>query len=1171
MHLKSLVIKGFKSFADKTTLAFDPGLTVVVGPNGSGKSNVSDAILWVLGEQSARMLRGQVMQDVIFAGSRNRAALSVAEVTLVLDNTDHTLPLDFSEVALTRRMYRSGESEYLINGSPARLMDVQDILHDSGLGKDTHSIISQGKLDQILSSRPQERRALIEEAADISKHRRRKEKSEKKLASMEENLARAKVLARELSRQLKPLATQVDRAHKAHELEAEIRELTAALEVHRLRVLKDRSEHIVGAHKETEARLALAEHAFEGATAELEKLQQILEEKGLFVGDLSEQRRRLQELLGKLDADMRLLEEKGKNMVSRASDMRMQLLTFDKQQADARSDHRALEQEKTQLEVEVRTLKETESELQTETKRLARERHELEGKLAHLKGDVRSTQARHDKALLAWTKLDQQLKNADVEQELLCSRLTQAQEDLDQAQASKQLIAARITERSSAQSELAETQATQTVSCRQLEEELHEARRAHEEGIQELQSVRATYEALMELERQAQVGNDLIGALHECDLSEVQALKHCIEAQDEETERLLEVVWASRLQAWVLDESATQNLFASALDCQNVAGSIAAFVAHEKPAYQGKYDTLVHHIRVLDSADAYRSYLTALMSRVALVDELHDAFEALATTPELVAAVTRHAQVYTREGWVSYQSRSAADEGSLARLRRIRELERRISELIHITEGTQVAIESKETALAEGRALLQELSVQLVRLETEQKSDMSEVARLETQERRAQAEITTLEKKLAEARTQVESARLDIVSQEEQRSEAERILDELNREVAITDELLSQLISAQTTASRTYQQVKLDALTRSERLKHVQSRFADCETTLQSLAKKITATQQSASSLEVLRLRVDPLYERYETVLAAAIHWAERLQDQSRLAEADSESLKHTIGAAKQRVEETRIAVEHATHELSEMNVELAKIEVQVETVINRMLEAHIDIDHALLLPELDDSTRAEARLKELKEALSHIGPINEVAFDQYMTLKDRHDFISAQISDLESARSSLKKITSAIERKMRNRFLTVFEEVNQNFATIFSLLFPGGTAYLELTDPDNVFETGIEISAQPRGKKLTKMMLLSGGEKSLVALALLFATYKVRTVPFYVFDEVEAALDDANLTKLLDAIDELKKTTQLIVISHQRRTMEDADVLYGVSMQSDGVTQVVSQRLHRE
>ena len=314
MYLKSLTLKGFKSFADRAHMSFEPGLTVIVGPNGSGKSNISDSILWVLGEQSAKQLRGQAMEDVIFSGSSARKPVGVAEVTLVLDNSDHMLPVDFDEVAITRRMYRSGESEYLINSSPCRLMDIQDILHDSGLGKDTHSIISQGKLDAILQSRPEERRALIEEAAGISKHKRRKERALKKIKSMDEHLTRARDINKEIARQLRPLERQVDRARKYKELSSRANELTQMLAVDELRSLQSQWNDLEIRSKEGAAELELAQYRLGEKERELEKLQVMLEEKGLFVGDLGEQRRHMQDVVGRINSDMRLLEEKGHNM-----------------------------------------------------------------------------------------------------------------------------------------------------------------------------------------------------------------------------------------------------------------------------------------------------------------------------------------------------------------------------------------------------------------------------------------------------------------------------------------------------------------------------------------------------------------------------------------------------------------------------------------------------------------------------------------------------------------------------------------------------------------------------------------------------------------------------------------------------------------------------------------
>ena len=365
-------------------------------------------------------------------------------------------------------------------------------------------------------------------------------------------------------------------------------------------------------------------------------------------------------------------------------------------------------------------------------------------------------------------------------------------------------------------------------------------------------------------------------------------------------------------------------------------------------------------------------------------------------------------------------------------------------------------------------------------------------------------------------------------------------------------------------------EAKLKLATVSERRNHLAVREEQLARQVADIDRRREQTEQGAAALDVLRLRVEPLHERDDAIHERALAWAARLKDRASLAEADSDSLKRTIGEARQAVDAASTELEGAKTTANDVKVEMARLEVQVENAIQAMTADGYVLEDALALPEPEDREAMEREVERLRKQLSGIGPVNEVAMDEYTRLKVRADYIGAQVEDLEKARKSLQKITQAIERKMRRQFLVVFDRVNANFTDIFAMLFPGGHAHIEMTDPDHLDETGIEIVAQPRGKRIQKMTLMSGGEKSLTALALLFAVYKTRTVPFYVFDEVEAALDDANLSKLLDAIELLKEDTQLIVISHQRRTMEQADVLYGVSMQADGVSHVVSQRLDR-
>ncbi len=1170
MYLKSLTLKGFKSFADRTQMAFDPGLTVVVGPNGSGKSNVSDAILWVLGEQSAKQLRGQAMEDVIFSGSSARGAVSVAEVTLVLDNSDHTLPIDFSEVGITRRMYRSGESEYLINGSPSRLMDVQDILHDSGLGKDTHSIISQGKLDSILSSRPEERRALIEEAADISKHRRRKERSQRKLVSMDENLSRAKVVSRELSRQLKPLARQVDKAQRARALEDELKELEVQLAVDDLRRLQESYGRLSARGKEADAAIELAQYRFDEKSKELEKLQSLLEQKGLFVGDLGEQRRRMQDVLAQIDADMRVLEEKGRNMVSRLSDMRMQLSSMEKQRADAASEHERLLDELSDMSVRERDLRESVDELSRASHEAVERRRVLDAQISRINSEERAARAEADRETLAYAKLEDQISNAQLEDEMFVSRLEQLEDSVSTAE---EALAERIARADEIQDELTSARARAEELSREISRhssELVAARQAEGEARTALSSSQATLDALRAVDAEVEKASPLVAALVEAEGERVRCrLADLIEA-DGEIESLVEQLLGDDLAALVVADAVAASSVAERAASLAEKGGRATIVSLSAPSVPATADApgtpLVERLHVVEGS---RALLAALLGDVRLVENVSAAVFAHESFPSLTF-VTAEGAVVLPDGRVHVGSVPSSETGALERKRRIRSLTEGMDELCHALEDASARVLEIEESLSAAREEEAALKGDVARLSAELSSVTSERGRLEAQISAAVSERSQVTKRREASREKAAEARGEIEDHRAAARAARERADALASELSEKNDEHQEAISAQGKASRALSDGRLELAMTSERRANLQTRERELGRRVSDLAQRIGATERSSRALEVVRLRVDPLHDIYEAIRERALDWSVRLRDRASLAEADSESLKRTIGDAREAVSVASRELDDARSVASDVKVDLGKLEVQVEAAINAIVATGAVLDEALTIPEPEDRDAAERRVSSLRSQLESIGPVNAVAMDEYLRLKERADYIDEQVADLESARASLKKITAAIDRKMRTRFLTVFEKVNENFSEIFSLLFPGGQAHIEMTDPDNPSETGIEIIAQPRGKRIAKMMLMSGGEKSLTALALLFAVYKVRTVPFYVFDEVEAALDDSNLSKLLDAIERLKESTQLIVISHQRRTMEQADVLYGVSMQADGVSHVVSQRLDR-
>ena len=1172
MYLKSLTLKGFKSFADRTAMVFDPGLTVVVGPNGSGKSNVSDAILWVLGEQSAKQLRGQAMEDVIFSGSSARKPVGLAEVTLVLDNSDHTLPIDFSEVAITRRMYRSGESEYLINNAPSRLMDITDILHDSGLGKDTHSIISQGKLDSILSSRPEERRSLIEEAAGISKHRRRKERSERKLRSMQENLTRAKDIQREVTRQLRPLERQVDKAKRHRDLSGQLRELSATLAVDDLRLLQENYARLTARGNEAEAAIELAQYRVDEKSRELEKLQSLLEQKGLFVGDLGEQRRRMQDLLGRMDADMRLLEEKGRNMVSRLSEMRMTLSNSEKQRNDTAREHERVASELADARVRAADLSDRVRDLQKEAKQATELRRSLGNRYAALVSEQRTCQRTADQETLAYAKLEDQISNARLEDEMFESRLSQIEDALATAE---EAISERTARRDALAAELEKAnQAVQDSEAhiRACTTAVAEARKGELRAREQLSKAQATLGALESVDEQSENASGLVAALASSEegLELVECRLADLLEVPEELDELVERLLGDDLAALVVSEGADAARLASVAlkggHRRGRAAIVSLDAAVQNAALEGPGTPLVSK---LGCADRARGLLTALLGDVRLVASASDAVAAHMQAPNLTYVTTDGVTVLP-DGRLVVGAEGGAEQGALERKRRMRALRDGMSALEEQQDKAHVALNEAEQALTAARDASAGAKGEAARLRGEHSSVMSEIGRLEAQRNQARSEKAQVTKRREAASQKADDARPKIEQHRAAARAAEARVAEITHQLEEVSNERSHASRAESDAAARVSDMRLELATTMERRSNLDRREHELARTLKDLEHRREVAERSARSLEVLRLRVDPLYDRYEAIHARALEWAELLRDRSRLAEADSDSLKRTIGDAKQAVDDANGDLQRARDAANQIKVDMGRVEVQVEHAIGAIVEQGFVLDEALQLPAPDDRAALEAQVDELKRKIATIGPVNEVAMDEYLRLKERADYIDEQVADLERARGALQKITTAIERKMRRQFLVIFDAVNANFSEVFSMLFPGGQAHLEMTDPDHLSETGIEIVAQPRGKRIQKMMLMSGGEKSLTALALLFAVYKTRTVPFYVFDEVEAALDDSNLSKLLDAIEQLKDTTQLIVISHQRRTMEQADVLYGVSMQADGVSHVVSQRLDR-
>lgn len=1173
MYLKSLVLKGFKSFADRAVLSLEPGMTVVVGPNGSGKSNISDAVLWVLGEQSAKQLRGQAMEDVIFAGSSARQAVGLAEVDLVLDNSDGTLPLDFDEVVVTRRMYRSGESEYLINGSPSRLMDVLDILNDSGLGRDTHSIISQGSLQNVLRARPEDRRLLIEEAAGILKHKKRKERSARKLKNMDGELQRVHDIAGEIDRQLKPLERQANRARQHEQLTEELKSVELSLAVDDLRRLQDSWRETERLEKEADSLVELARFRTDEKKRELEKYQQLLEEKGLFAGDIAEQRRRCQTVLERLDSGMLLLEEKGRNMVTRLSELRQAVHRSEASRIDVSSRLETYEAEHRDTVAQLDELTAQLERKQADADEIHGLHEQAERELAEVNVEARACEREFDECTLAELKATESLSTADVEDGLLANRIAQ----IESAQVSTQAtLAARRTRLEDLEEQLAQLQADSLAAKSDIDSRvrIHDDCRARlEEKRDQLSSLRAEIKGLEHVDRALDESRPLLAwAMERQDGNIVSPVSELFSAPPA-LERLVEHLLGSDMFGLMTkDAHASADLVDRLLKAELSGGELSLISVGGAPIERSRAKAGTRLLDEVTFAPEHERVAELLLGDVYVLDSAVEAIEAAAADATGARFVTRDGVVAWPNGKVTIGTQVTDTEGVLSRKRRLRELQAQEPTVIKATGDGERDVDQALNNLRIAQADDFELSQSIAQVSGETDSLREEVGRLEQTITGQLQEKGQIQERRARIAEDTAASRAKVEELAARKDELAAHKAELDERVAAARDKSAALATREEGFTREISTIRVDLATVRERERHLGKQIRSLGDEIAQLEETLKVSHETESNLEILRLRVEPLYEVFTNLREGVQEKAEVLRDRAQIEQAGQGDLRDTIDKAREAVDAEQAKLDEANEKLTQVRIEKSKLEVKVEAAIAVITETHgVLLDIALALDPPENRDEEERRAESLRRKLGNLGSVNPVAVEEYRKLRERREFISVQLEDLEAAAKALQRIVAAIDRKMRNRFIDTFEQVNANFEEVFAQLFPGGNGHLELTDPDNPEETGVEVYAQPRGKKVRKQTLLSGGEQSLVALALLFAVYRVRRTPFYILDEVEAALDDTNLRRLLSYLDSIRSSTQFIIISHQRRTMEMADLLYGVSMRSDGVSKLVSQKLDQQ
>lgn len=1186
MYLKHLVLKGFKSFADRSSLQLEPGITAVVGPNGSGKSNISDAVLWVLGERNARNLRGQSMEDVIFSGSSARKATGVAEVSLVLDNSDGTLPVDFNEVVITRRMYRSGESEYLINNTLARRMDVLDILHDSGLGTGTHSIISQGSLDSILRSDPQERRSLIEEAAGVLKHKQRKERSERKIQKMDTYLQRVRDVVGEVERQLAPLARKAKKAQTYAEISGQLAQAKLTLAVDDLRKLQLQWHDMQAKEQSLETSVSSCKKAVIDAEMQVEELQEKVRIESADGAQLTKNYQACSSAAERLDSVLMLARDRRRNALERSSELGVSIEANTSKRDAALRDLETTNQiyQKSNNELSVATEKVT--SLKNELQIVQNSSRNLRENFEKLTKDSEEFQLSLDEARINLAQTKESITNRLAHMKVTQGRVDELELDLARVKSDVKELLEKSNAAQDALSLLEEQQRSARTFVATCMNAKDAAVRALDEAKQTSQSLAAQISALEELERASEKS---AGSTRAWVAERAQSLPGNVSSlisvikPDMGYEGIVETLLSNDVMSLLVDDFSSVKQIESAVASNDLDGALhmlirkdaspakniatSVFKSLEDKSSLNANEPLIKHISY---SDEISTLIEALLGDVVICADFDAALLAHAQDEIGCRFATLSGQIIWPNGKVVLNAKdSKGNQGVLERVRHLSELKSGLQEALEITEKAEKQVVDAQESLSSAQSDSLKLSEQLAQLRGDAESVKRQYQEVCEKQKATEKDYEDALRTMNEANGAISSAEPKLA---EYQAQIDEYTQKLEDTTSLKQDISAELIPLEQKLDilkAELSNAELETAKLQERAQYNQRVAARHAEDLQTLADSIQQQKelslikkQSAERLKIIIAIISQLERNAQSR-------ADSYENEADAAQNSSSGLYAQVASARNKSQEAHAAFDDATEKLNQVKVELARMEMQVQTAVDLIvIDCETPIETALLEPVLENRMEVEEVANSLTRRIANLGTINPDAAMEYEELKSRYDYLAGQLSDLDSAAKSLSRIGRVIEERMKDDFANTFQKVNENFQEIFAILFPGGSANLTLDLPDDLENSGVEVNAQPAGKRISKMSLMSGGEKSLTALALLFALYRTRSTPFYILDEVEAALDDTNLRRLVGYMERLRDETQLIMITHQRRTMEMADVLFGVSMQADGVTKVVSQRL---
>ena len=1182
MYLKRLEMYGFKSFADKTVLDFMPGVTTVIGPNGSGKSNISDCIRWILGEQSMKSLRGAKSEDIIFAGTQNRKSLGFAEASLVFDNEDGKLPIEYSEVTITRRIYRSGESGYFINKTACRLKDILELFMDTGIGKDGYSIIGQGKIDEILSNKSEDRRNIFEEAAGIVKYKNRKQEAEKKLEQTKLNLLRINDIVTEIESNIEPLKIQSEKARKFLDLREQLKNVEIGLFLYNIDDYKSKVEEIIKNIDVFETQKVKEEERMQNVLLEKEtlkenfdKLLETIEETQKLAFESTNRKEQLNSEIGicieRISNNKENFERLNTEITS-LEDLNKQLETESKQKVEKRD---RLVNNKEKFEKE---LQEKEKELEKFSKNMSEKEVEIESKKKIVQentdnkyeyvAQINGEKANKENLIKRENQLKKEIQEAVSEADSQRNLKSDKSKDFYTVEAKRNELLKKVeslkAETSESDSKIQEY--NNQIASLQNEYRMKETR--HKFLVETEREKEGYARSVKDLLLATEKSPDLKKGMH-------GVLANLISVKDEYG-TAIEMTLGSSIQNIVTDTEETAKKLVNYLRTNNLGRASFLPITSIKGQKITKINTKGIDGYIGNAADLitfdkkYEQIIFNLLGRTVIVDNIDTAVAISKLNSYSFKVVTLEGDVINPSGSITGGSVAKKTVNLLGRGNEIKQLEKDIKKL---KEKIDKLEEEKENYIANVKDLFEEF-------ETSQKSLQEFEITYATEKQKIDnidLEILKLEAKLAKLREddleQIKKEKLDsdnnkkdleekVSKIDKENEELNKIIEEFSENNKDTQKYIDDLNFDITNLKISVSSFDESEMSLAEMLERINN---DIQNNLNSISSKQELKEKILNNNKELEEKIEDVKKQIENLQNSVLHSDEKIES----LKAEREVKKAKIAKFEQDIFELQNIIDDVKNQVSKQEIKKSKYELELEQIVNKMWEEYeLTPNNVTDYEKTTNPQEVQKSVNSLRTEIKNLGSINIDSIKEYKELKERYDFISEQRLDLENASNKLKKVIEEMTTTMKTQFEAQFKIINKNFSETFTELFGGGKAELILEDKNNILECGIDIQVQPPGKKLQNMLLLSGGERAFTAIALLFAILKINPSPFCVLDEIEAALDDVNVYRFAEYLKKFSKDVQFLVITHRKGTMEIADTVYGITMEEKGISKLLSMKM---